>query len=119
MIKSVLTGTCVGLLILAAGCAAASACISRQILPEGAIRYCAWAISALSAFACCMTAQRQGGGGSLPVSLACALLLLLCMLLLRLAVTDGGKWSWHGAFIPVAAALAAAFLRAGGRNRRR
>ena len=119
MIKRVLAGSVVGLLVMAAGCAAAAACISRQMLPEGALRYCAWGICALSAFVGCVSAQRRSGRASLPVCMGCALCMLLCMLLLRVAGPEGGAWSWHGAFALCAAALTAAFLRAGRGKRRR
>ena len=73
--KCLLIGTGAGLLVMAAGCIAAALAVHTQKLPEEAVRYCAWAIVALSAFAGCTAVQRLSGKASLPLSLACAVLL--------------------------------------------
>ena len=118
-VRGLLIGCGVGLLVLTAGCGLAALCVNYGKLPEEVIRYCAWIICALSAFAGCMTAQRLTGKANIMISLGCALLLLLGMLAIRLAMKAGEGWSWTGAVVLCLAAVAAAFVRAGRGGRRR
>ena len=119
MLKGILLGQGVSLFVLAAGCVLIAVFIHSVILPEGAVRYCAWAVCAISAIAGSVTAQRSAGRARLIVSLVCALLLVVFLLAVRAFLPGAGKAQWQGAVIVCACAVAAALAQAGrGKGRR-
>ena len=93
--------------------------LSKEVIPEVAIKYMAWVICGAAAFVGCWSAQKRAASARLPVCLASAGILLAMMLAVSALKQDRSSLSWYSAAIVGACAVAAAMLGAGKRKRHR
>ena len=118
LVRSTLVGFGIGLLVMAALCLLAAACVYLERLPERAIPYCAWAVCATGAVAGCAAAQRMSGRARLTVGLGCGLLTALAVAAMHAVLAKGEGAAWRCAAICVLAAVVTALGKAGRRKGR-
>ncbi len=119
ILKGLLTGMLVAAVLIGALCFVGALLLSKELIPEGATRYMAWAVCAIGVFVGCQAAQRKAGCARLPVCIGCAGMLLLLMASVRALMGSTSETAWYTAAISVVCAVAAALLGAGKKKRYR